>query len=298
MIGSWVVLSSFRVYRKLYWRSFSGAKEFEWRNVTLSDHLIGRGCPTIQMIRRNPSHSESTKFVASWQKHFWGQLSCSWSFRSIRRDAACFWVTSQSQWRQCDWYVSVTVTSVRRVTLCFSRIFRPRGPEKVRHSMTSLKMESSVVRRLVLAATLESQKDLPTINRCTDAETETETVCCIYTTPAWIGMGFGVWKEYRDRGNLPEKVSSHRSHDLFEIWLFAKREGTEFQNKWERWERECVFVWEREWERVRVRARGRGQSKLLPFKKNWGPVCRNLPACKDGNKCIYSNQLINFLTHS
>ena len=101
MIGSWVVLVSFRVHRKLYWRSFSEAKEFEWRNVTLSDHLIGRGCPTIQMIRRNPSHSESTKFVASWQKHFWGQLSCSWSFRSIRRDAACFWVTSQSQWRQC-----------------------------------------------------------------------------------------------------------------------------------------------------------------------------------------------------
>ena len=139
MIGSWVVLSSFRVYRKLYWRSFSGAKEFEWRNVTLSDHLIGRGCPTIQMIRRNPSHSESTKFVASWQKHFEGS--------SVPADlfAASAVMRLDSVWRRshsdvsvdCD--VSVTVTSVRRVTLCFSRIFQPRGPEKVRHSMTSLK---------------------------------------------------------------------------------------------------------------------------------------------------------------
>ena len=57
-------------------------------------------------------------------------------------------------------------------------------------------------------------------------------------------------------------------------------------------ERECACLWE--WECVLER----GQSKLLPFKKNWGPVCRNLPACKDGNKCIYSNQLINFLSHS
>ena len=232
------------------------------------------------MIRRNPSHSESTKFVASWQKHFEGssvaadlfaasavmRLVSGWrrSHSDVSVDCdvivtdVSVTVISVWLWYQCDCDVSVTVTSVWLWCQCHSDVsktrhivFFPNFPTTGAWESASFydftKMESSVVRRLVLAATLESQKDLPTINRCTDAETETETVCCIYTTPAWIGMGFGVWKEYRDRGNLPEKVSSHRSHDLFEIWLFAKREGTEFQNKWERWERvrERVRVCER-----------------------------------------------------